>query len=78
MLIIIIYIDFSSVLPEVLQDITDADYVAIDRESTVILPFDKMGYFDIPVEQYKQHYEVYFSYSYLRNYIIYFSLVDII
>jgi hypothetical protein len=43
-----------------LQDITDADYVAMDGEFTGILPFDKMSFFDTPVERYNRHYEVHF------------------
>ncbi len=58
MFIIIIYKDFFDVLPEVLKDITDADYVAIDGEFTGILPLNQMSYFDTPTERYKRHYEV--------------------
>jgi hypothetical protein len=43
-----------------LQDIIDADYVAMDGEFTGILPFDKMSFFDTPAERYKRHYEVHF------------------
>jgi hypothetical protein len=57
-LIITIYIDFYAVLPEVLQDITDADYVAFDGEFTGILSFNKMNYFDTPAERHRRHYEV--------------------
>jgi len=58
MIIILVSTDFFSVLPEILQDITDADYVAIDGEFTGILPLNQMSYFDTPTERYKRHYEV--------------------
>jgi len=57
-LTIVIHLDFYDVLPQVLKDINDADYVAIDGEFTGILGFDKMNYFDTPAERYKRHYEV--------------------
>ncbi len=57
-LIKIIYLDFYDVLPAILKDINEADYVAIDGEFTGILSFDKMNYFDTPSERYKRHYEV--------------------
>jgi hypothetical protein len=43
-----------------LNDINEADFVAIDGEFTGILAFDKMNYFDTPAERYKRHYEVKF------------------
>ncbi|CAF1293647.1 unnamed protein product [Rotaria sordida] len=49
--------NFYGVLPEILNDINNADYVAIDGEFTGILPFNKMNYFDTPAERYKRHYE---------------------
>ncbi|CAF1228363.1 unnamed protein product [Rotaria sp. Silwood1] len=49
--------NFYDVLPEILNDINNADYVAIDGEFTGILAFDKMNYFDTPAERYKRHYE---------------------
>ncbi|CAF1372500.1 unnamed protein product [Adineta steineri] len=49
--------NFYDVLPEILKDINDADYVAMDGEFTGILPFDKMNYFDTPTERYKRHYD---------------------
>ena len=51
-------LDFYDVLPQVLRDINEADYVAIDGEFSGILSFDKMNYFDTPAERYKRHYEV--------------------
>jgi predicted component of viral defense system (DUF524 family) len=62
MIIILVSTDFFSVLPEILQDITDADYVAMDGEFTGILPFNKMSHFDTPAERYRRHYEVQFFY----------------
>ncbi len=56
----IICLDFYDVLPEILKDINEADYVAFDGEFTGILAFDKMNYFDTPTERYKRHYEVEF------------------
>jgi predicted component of viral defense system (DUF524 family) len=53
-----ICLDFYDVLPDILKDINEADYVAIDGEFTGILAFDKMNYFDTPSERYKRHYEV--------------------
>ncbi len=50
--------DFFSVLPEILQDINEADYFAIDGEFTGILQVRNMSYFDTPAERYKRHYEV--------------------
>jgi len=55
-----LYLDFYDVLPNILKDITEADYVAIDGEFTGILAFDKMNYFDTPAERYQRHYEVKF------------------
>jgi hypothetical protein len=75
MFIIIIYTDFFTVLPEVLQDINNADYVAIDGEFTGILPFDKMGYFDTPSERYQRHYNVHFFISIFEIYIMLSILV---
>ncbi|CAF1641085.1 unnamed protein product, partial [Adineta ricciae] len=49
--------NFYDVLPQVLRDINEADYVAIDGEFSGILSFDKMNYFDTPAERYKRHYE---------------------
>ncbi|UJR09960.1 hypothetical protein I4U23_014184 [Adineta vaga] len=49
--------NFYDVLPQVLNDINDADYVAIDGEFSGILGFDKMNYFDTPAERYKRHYD---------------------
>ncbi|CAF0964166.1 unnamed protein product [Rotaria sordida] len=49
--------NFYDVLPEILNDINNADFVAIDGEFTGILAFDKMNYFDTPAERYKRHYE---------------------
>lgn len=55
-----VYLDFYDVLPEILKDINEADYVALDGEFTGILTFDQMNYFDTPAERYKRHYEVKF------------------
>ena len=52
------HLDFYDVLPEILKDINEADFVAIDGEFTGILAFDKMNYFDTPADRYKRHYEV--------------------
>ncbi|CAF2943542.1 unnamed protein product [Rotaria sp. Silwood2] len=49
--------NFYDVLPEILNDINSADYVAMDGEFTGILALDKMNYFDTPAERYKRHYE---------------------
>ncbi|CAF4634428.1 unnamed protein product [Rotaria sp. Silwood2] len=49
--------NFYDVLPEVLNDINNADYIAIDGEFTGILAFDRMNYFDTPADRYKRHYE---------------------
>ncbi|CAF4195707.1 unnamed protein product [Rotaria socialis] len=49
--------NFYDVLPEILNDINNADYVAVDGEFTGILSFDKMNYFDTPAERYKRHYD---------------------
>ena len=53
-----IFLDFYDVLPNVLKDINEADYVAIDGEFSGILPFDRMNYFDTPTERYQRHYDV--------------------
>ena len=41
-----------------MQDINEADFVAIDGEFTGILSFDRMNYFDTPAERYQRHYDV--------------------
>lgn len=51
-------LDFYDVLPTILQDINEADFVAFDGEFTGILPFDRMNYFDTPAERYQRHYDV--------------------
>lgn len=72
------FVDFYEVLPNILKDINEADYVAIDGEFTGILAFDKMNYFDTPAERYKRHYEVVKIFLKLIIRIIYFSVIDII
>lgn len=52
--------NFYDVLPSVLNDIHDADFVAIDGEFSGILAFDRMNYFDTPAERYQRHYQVEF------------------
>ncbi|CAF1426328.1 unnamed protein product [Rotaria sp. Silwood1] len=52
-----IYLDFYNVLPEIFNDINNADYVAIDGEFTGVIAWHKMKYFDTPAERYKRHYE---------------------
>ena len=52
--------NFYDVLPSVLNDINDADFVAIDGEFSGILAFDRMNYFDTPAERYQRHYQVKF------------------
>lgn len=50
--------NFYDVLPNVLKDINDADFVAIDGEFSGILAFDRMNYFDTPAQRYQRHYAV--------------------
>ncbi|CAF3927703.1 unnamed protein product [Rotaria sp. Silwood1] len=49
--------NFYNVLPEIFNDINNADYVAIDGEFTGVIAWHKMKYFDTPAERYKRHYE---------------------
>ncbi|CAF1573125.1 unnamed protein product [Rotaria sp. Silwood1] len=49
--------NFYDILPEILNDINNADYVAVDGEFTGILRFNNMSRFDTPAERYKRHYE---------------------
>lgn len=58
MILNVVFEDFYEVLPQILQDINESDFVAIDGEFTGISSFDKLNYFDTPAERYRRHYEV--------------------
>lgn len=67
-------IDFLRVLPDIFQDIDDADFVALDGEFTGILTLRQMGVFDTPAERYQRHHEVEFSSKNFAVIIRFFSV----